>query len=259
MIAGASTSCFYPLETEKALDLIGRAWFRKAEIFFNAQCELDNAFVAELNTIRRHYGLEIVSIHPFSSFMETQCIFGDYARRFHDILPLYERYFEICAQLGAKYVVLHGALKKTKMPIPDERYFERFNFLADLAKQHGVVLLQENVNLFKSESIEFLKRMREAVRSNFKLVFDVKQAIRAGQDVFEFIDTFSSDICHVHLSDNTPERDCLPPGRGTFDIKRLKSKLLLGGYTGDYIIEIYSPGFDVEQELVRSRIFLEGI
>ena len=52
---------------------------------------------------------------------------------------------------------------------------------------------------------------------------------------------------------------CLPPGRGTFDIKQLKSKLLMGGYTGDYIIEIYSPGFDVERELVRSRIFLEGI
>lgn len=259
MIAGASTSCFYPLETEKALDLIGRAWFRKAEVFFNAQCELEPSFIDELNAIRRRYGMEIVSIHPYSSFMETQCIFGDYERRFHDILPLYERYFEVCAQLSAKYVVLHGAHKKTKMPIPDERYFERFNYLADLAKKRGVVLAQENVNLFKSESIDFLKRMRTAVGSNFKLVFDVKQAIRAGQDVFEFVDTFTSDIVHVHLSDNTPEQDCLPPGRGTFDIKRLKSKLLMGGYTGDYIIEIYSPGFDVERELVRSRIFLEGV
>lgn len=259
MIAGASTSCFYPLETEKALKKVCELGFKKAEVFFYAECELEKNFVDDLNCIKNEYGTEIVSVHPHSSFMETQCIFSDYKRRFFDILPLYERYFEVCRELGAKLVVLHGALKKTKIPIPDERYFERFNILAEKARENGVVLAQENVNLFKSESIEFLKRMRSETGKNFHLVFDIKQSLRAGQNTFDFLQEFKNDICHVHLSDNNSERDCLPPGRGDFDIKSVQNILSQANYDGSFIIEIYSSGFDVEKELILSKKYLENI
>ena len=259
MIAGASTSCFYPLETEKSLKKVCELGFKKAEVFFNAECELKKDFVSELNCIKDGYGTEIVSVHPHSSFMETQCLFSDYERRFFDILPLYERYFEVCRELGAALVVLHGAHKRTKIPIPDERYFERFNILAEKAKANGVVLAQENVNLFKSESIEFLKRMRSETGDNFHLVFDIKQTIRAKQDTFEFLNEFKNDICHVHLSDNNSERDCLPLGRGVFDIKKTENILNKANYNGNYVIEIYSSGFDVEKELILSKNYLDNL
>ena len=40
MNIGASSSCFYPLETEKSLLLVGKAGIRITEVFFNSPSEL---------------------------------------------------------------------------------------------------------------------------------------------------------------------------------------------------------------------------
>ena len=114
-------------------------------------------------------------------------------------------------EAGAKYVVIHGAVAHPKIPIPDERYFERFNMLIDIGKREGVTVCQENVNRFKSESIEFCKKMRSALGDDFHMVFDIKQTVRAGQNTFEFLEEFKNEIVHMHISDHNSERDCLPP------------------------------------------------
>ena len=48
MRIGASTACFFPLLTEKALDNVLNLGFEQAEIFFNTSSELEDAFVKEL-------------------------------------------------------------------------------------------------------------------------------------------------------------------------------------------------------------------
>jgi sugar phosphate isomerase/epimerase len=155
MKLGASTACFYPLETEKALLKVTELGYKYAEVFMNAPSELEEPFLKQLNTIAKDGGTDIVSVHPFSSFMESTCIFTDYQRRFDDFISIYDKTCHACACLGAKYVVIHGAVAHPKIPIPDERYFERFNMLIDIGKREGVTVCQENVNRFKSESIEF--------------------------------------------------------------------------------------------------------
>ena len=82
MEIGASTACFYPLETEKALKKVCDLGFKTAEVFMNSPSELEEGFVRELKAIANASGTEIVSVHPFSSFLESSCIFGDYKRRF---------------------------------------------------------------------------------------------------------------------------------------------------------------------------------
>ncbi len=259
METGASTSCFYPLETEKALKKIAECSFNKTEIFFNTIRELDDGFVKELKNIADGSGVKICSIHPFSSFMETNCLFGNYKRRFEDIMKLYERYCEVCNILGCNIVVIHGASVYAKNPVSDELYFERFSELCEMGKKYGVRFCQENVNNHLSQSIDFCKKLRSALGEDFNMVFDVKQSVRAKQNTFEFLNEFKNDIVHIHISDNSKNADCMPPGRGEFDFKRLFSEMENVGYNGEYMIEIYSNDYNVEKELKKSKEYLSKL
>ena len=258
MEIGCSTSCFYPLETEKAFGEVIDSGFKKAEIFFNTSSELEEPFVKELKREADCNGVRVLSVHPFSSALENMCIFGEYQRRYDDFIGLYQKHCHAAAMLGADIVVIHGAMDVRKIPLSDELYFERFKKLIDIGKAEGVTVCQENVNKFKSQHLAFMKRMRDALGDDFNMVFDIKQAIRAGYDPFEFLEEMKNEIVHVHFSDNfLPEKDCLPPGRGNFDFKRLFGILDDAGYEGDYVIEIYSRGLDVKKELALSKNFFE--
>lgn len=257
MEIGASTACFYPLETEKALQNVCDLGFSTTEVFMNSPCELEEVFVKNLKSIADNNGTKIVSVHPFSSFLESSCIFGDYQRRFNDFIGIYEKTCHAAALLGAGVVVIHGAVAKPKIPIPNERYFERFKMLIDIGKREGVTVCQENVNRFKSESIDFCKKMRDALGDDYHMVFDIKQTVRAGQDTFKFLEEFKNQIAHVHISDNGDLGDCLPPGKGSFDFQRLFNTLNGANYKGNYIIEIYSGSLDVAEELKESKAYLK--
>ena len=256
---GASTACFYPLETEKALKKVCELGYKYAEVFMNAPSELEEPFLKQLNTIAKDGGTDIVSVHPFSSFMESSCIFTDYQRRFDDFISIYDKTCHAAAVLGAEYVVIHGAVAHPKICITDAIYFNRFNKLIEIGKREGVTVCQENVNRFKSESIDFCKKMRDALGDDFHMVFDIKQTVRAGQNTFEFLEEFKNQIVHMHISDNNAQRDCLPPGKGTFDYNKMKNILESANYQGVYMTEIYSLGFDVEKELRESKAYLETI
>lgn len=259
MDIGASTSCFYPLETEKALQKVIDLGFSKAEIFFNTVSELEKPFVSQMKKQADDGGVKILSVHPFSSNLENNCIFGEYQRRYDDFIGLYKQHCCAAATLGAKYVVIHGSYAKLKRPLPEEHYFERFASLVEIGRQEGVTVCQENVVRFRSESVDFLKRMKNYLGDDFNMVFDVKQAIRSGYDPFYVLNEMKDSIVHVHLSDNTPNADCMPPGRGEFDFKRMFNILDSVNYKGGYVIEIYSRGYDVETELALSKKFFDSI
>lgn len=259
MKLGASTSCFYPLETEKALKKVTELGFERTEVFFNAPSELEENFVKELVSIVDGSDTKIISVHPFSSFLETNCIFTEYKRRFEDFIYIYEKTCHAAAMLGAGIVVIHGALEKPKIHIPDERYFERFRLLVEIGKREGVLVCQENVNKFKSQSIDFCKKMRAELGDSYKMVFDIKQTVRAEQDTFDFLNEFKDEIAHIHISDNSALGDCLPPGKGTFDFVSMKKILNDCNYQGDAVIEIYSKSYDVEKELKESKAYLEKL
>ena len=127
------------------------------------------------------------------------------------------------------------------------------------SKKEGVNVCQENVVRFRSESVDFLKRMRDYLGSDFHMVFDIKQSIRCGYDPFFVAEEFKNEISHIHISDNSPQADCMPPGKGTFDFKRLFSLMADSNYQGGYVIEIYSKGYDVAKELEESKRFFDKI
>lgn len=259
MEIGASTACFYPLETEKALEKLIDLGYKKAEIFFNTVSELETPFVSQMKKQADDGGMKILSVHPFSSNLENNCIFGEYQRRYDDFIGLYKQHCCAAAELGAKYLVIHGAYAKLKRPLPEEHYFERFASLVEIGKREGITVCQENVVRFRSESVDFLKRMKAYLGDDFNMVFDVKQAIRSGYDPLFVAEEMKDSIVHVHLSDNSPQADCMPPGTGEFDFKKLFSVLDSANYKGDYVIEIYSRGYDVEKELSLSKSFFDNM
>ena len=67
MEIGASSSCFYPLETKASFEELGVLGIKATEIFFNADSELSKDYLSELNRIKDYYGMSVGSLHPFTS------------------------------------------------------------------------------------------------------------------------------------------------------------------------------------------------
>ena len=85
--------------------------------------------------------------------------------------------------------------------------------------------------------------LRDALGDKFRMVLDIKQAVRAGCSPYDFTDILADNICHVHISDYNGVSDCVPPGEGRFDFKKFFDTMKEKGYRGDYVIELYRSGF----------------
>lgn len=247
---GVSSSCFYPLETEKALEKVGQYGFKNTELFFNSFSEIDDSFVSEFIKIKNRYGINIVSVHPFQSFAESFYLFSNYERRWHDILPMYDRLFKVTSMLGAEIFVVHGL--KIPGTIDDELYCKRFSHLIDMGAQYGVQVCHENVSKHRGESPQYLKMMRDNIGDKFKIVLDIKQARRAGYTPYDFLDLLSDSAAHIHISDFNSEKDCITPLKGDFNFNHFFKTLEALGYKGKYMIELYEWSYSDEEEIAEA-------
>ena len=247
---GISSSCYYPLVTEQSFEKICRAGVPCAEIFFNSPREMEKDYIRELTAMRRAYGVEVVSVHPLMSFAEDFYLFSSYERRYEDILPFFDRFFEICQELGAKIFVIHGA--KNRCSIDVAQCCERFAALMERGKSYGVQVCQENVARYRSESIDYLKTMRDAIGKDFGVVLDIKQARRSLLTPYDVIDAVGDCIRHVHISDYREDCDCVPPLSGQFDFPAFFDTMNRIGYDGAYMVEVYRHSYKDEREILES-------
>lgn len=258
MEIGASSSCFYPMRTEKAFLTVASHGFKNIEIFLNSPSETDMSFIRELKNIRDAYGVNVTSIHPYESFGEGYNFFSNYYRRYVDACESYKRFFLAAAELGAGYVVMHGA--KNGAEICDEEYAERYTKLNEIAMKEGCFICHENVVDYSAQSPEFMSMLKEYDRDNFKMVLDVKQARKSHIEPQKFIEAVGDSIAHVHLSDKTAVSDCAPPSpEGLFDFAQLFSSLDSVEYKGKYVIELYSSGFETIDDIINSAVYLQEL
>ena len=256
MDIGVSTSCFYPLETEKSLEEIGKLDIHTAEVFFNAYEELGTKYLEEFNSIRNHYGINIVSVHPFTAPAESSFFFSSYKRRFYEMVEFYKHYMLAANEIGAKIVVIHGS--RLPCEVSDEEYCERFAYLADEGRKQGITVAQENIFSSCSHDPAFLRKMKNYMGDDFKMVFDVKQMKKSGYELNDFLPEFSDSVVHVHISDNDTRRNCLPPGKGNFEFEKLFGELKKVGYDGSFIIELYRTNYGEYSELKECYNFLKS-
>lgn len=250
MNIGVSTASLYPLETELALKKIGEAGVKYSEIFFNCEGELKPSFIDLLCDIKEEYGINVTSVHPTCSLAESFLLFSEYDRRFYEGLDKFARYSEIAAELGAKYIIMHGG--KNNGILTDEEYCERYMMLNAEASKNGVWVLQENVANFRARDREFLRSMCDILGDDAKFCFDVKQAIRSGYDPIELAKEFAPHIKHCHISDHSIESDCLLPLKGGFEFNIFFELMSSAGYKGSYIIEVYKNAYKTYDEIFDS-------
>ncbi len=257
MKIGISTSCLYPMYTEDCFKLIAQNGVEITEIFFNANCELQPEFTSELLKIKNEYDITVSSIHPTMSLAESFMLFSNYDRRFYEGLDIYKRYGEIAAELGAKYVIMHGG--KYNGTMDNHGYFDRFARVAEVVRQNGATLLQENVVNFRAGSLETLEDMSNYLGDNVQFCLDVKQSIRGGYSPYDVLNLLGNKIKHLHLSDHNSESDCMIPcNGGNFDFKKFLTTATQRGYAGDAVIEVYRNAFGEPQQLFDSHKKLLG-
>ncbi len=250
MKIGVSTASLYPLETEKALEAIGKSGVKNCEIFFNAECELKPDFSKLLLDIKNRYDMNITAIHPTMSLAESFMIFSEYKRRFYEALEKFARYGEIAAMLGAKYINLHGG--KPNGLTSDLEYCERYMSLNREALKSGVTVLQENVAHHRSGNIDFMRSIKEILGIDAKFCLDIKQSVRCGYNPFNLINEFYDNTHHYHISDHTQTDDCLLPLNGNFDFKEFFKILKNNDYQGACIIEVYKNSYKDISEIFNS-------
>ncbi|MBO4693118.1 MAG: sugar phosphate isomerase/epimerase [Clostridia bacterium] len=250
MKIGVSTSCLYPLETEKSLLSVAKAGVKTTEIFFNANCELDKSFVSELKSIAAAYGVSVLSVHPTMSLAESFMLFSSYQRRYDEGISQYKRYAEIANELGAKYIIMHGG--KPNSALDNEGYFCRFAGIAQSVRENGATLLQENVVNFRAGSFAVLEKMKNYLGESAAFCLDIKQCIRGGYSPFDTVKMLKNSVKHIHISDNSADNDCMLPTKGNFDFNGFFELCEKVGYKGDAVIEVYRDAFNEESELYTS-------
>ena len=254
MKIGVSTASFYPLETEQALEKIGEFGIDTTEIFFNARSELKPSFIDILSNIKNRYKINVSSLHPTLSLAESFMIFSSYERRFWESMDDFARYSEIAAELGAKYIIMHGG--KPNGILSDEEYCEKYMRLKEQTLKNGVTILQENVYLFRSADIQFLRSMKSILGKDAEFCLDIKQSVRCGYDPIQLLTEFHSNIKHLHISDHNISSDCMLPMNGGFDFKNFFKILNSFEYKGSCIIEVYRDAYKNYEEITKSCLKL---
>ncbi len=258
MKIGISTACFYPRPLEEAIAQIAALGLRTIEIFFNTDSEFREPYVSELARLLGKYGLELVSVHPFTSLMEGILLFSEYARRTEDGFDQYRRYFATAAALGAKYLTLHGERKMPGMqdnPAAVERKLERYHRLCRTAAEEGMIVAQENVAWCRSSDPAYLKLLFQNI-PELRYTLDIKQAHRAGHSWREYFEVVAPRLVNVHINDFDEVHSCLLPGEGIFDYGELLGSLRDVGYNNQTLIEVYSSNYTEERQIVDAAQFL---
>jgi sugar phosphate isomerase/epimerase len=255
MEIGISTACLYPFETEKSLLFLLEQGFRTFEIFFNSDSEISTKFIHMLGARLKEYHASVYSCHLYTSGFEPLFFFSDYSRRFDDSVELYRRYCAALMQTGARVIVFHGDRRDSSITI--EAYCDRFYKLSQAVAAEGAILAQENVSRCRSALAADIRRMHEILGGDAKFILDVKQALRAGESPADMLAAMAGSIVNVHLSDHSAQRDCMLPGAGEMDYKRLISSLRQACYDGPLIIEVYRSDFKALEELDAARGFLQ--
>ena len=258
MKIGISTGCYFPHYTVEAVKALAEKGVEYIEIFFNTDSELEESYVKHLRDIADANGTQIISVHPFTSAIETFMFWYKAGYKLEDSIRYYEKYFRACQILGAKYLVIHGCHSSADY-MTMEKYAEILNILSKKAREYGVYIAQENVVKFKCGYADNLRQLIEYADDDIRYVFDLKQAVRAQQDIYEIIDLMGDKISHMHISDYDGVENSLLPGQGNIDFAHL-FKYVSEKYGVDMaLIEVYKENITPEYNLENALAFLKDI
>lgn len=258
MQLGISTACFYPQPIEEAIKRTISLGFHTIEVFFNTESEYDISFLDQLKELTEQSGIQINSIHPYTSLMEGMLLFSAYSRRTQDGFAQYRKYMQAAAYLGAKYLTFHGERFMGEDTLFEhmERAYDVYHQLCEMADETGITLTQENVAWCKSRDPRYLALLAEHV-PELRYTLDIKQGNRAGQHWSSYLEIMQERLYNVHINDYDATHSCLLPGDGCMDYAQLFKALETIHYDGKMLIEVYSSNFTDDAQIAQSAAFLQ--
>ncbi|MBR4628501.1 MAG: sugar phosphate isomerase/epimerase [Ruminococcus sp.] len=254
MIAGVSTACLYPKPLEECLYELAVNGISAVEIFINSHSELKKSFAHGAAALMKRFDMRCTAVHPFTCEMEQMMLFSEYERRIEDMLEYYKYFFRFMNTVGADIFVFHGAKYAQK-----ELYCERYSRLYRLGREFGVTVAVENVSRCQSASSAYIRELAKMLGNEFAFVLDTKQAVRAGEDPFRFLDAAGKNTVHVHISDSGELGDCLLIGRGNFRFRQFFERLGALNPDCSVVLELYRSGFRGISDLVTSYNILTNM
>ncbi len=254
MEIGMSLACFYPLSPEDSIPETAKLNMNVCEIFLNTVSEMEEGYIRGLKADCDRYGLQVHSIHPFTSFMENYLFFSPYPKRVQDAMDFYRRYAHAAKVLGASVVNIHG---DRGLGLDDfEQYVDCLSPLLQLQEETGVTFALENVYYSSVAHPKFVARLRQRV-PNIRFTYDIKQAVKGGQDPYALLEAMGDAVVNFHVNDCDAEHVCLLPGCGSIDYDRIAALFRQNRYDGPALIEVYRKNFQNPEEICHSKSFLE--
>jgi sugar phosphate isomerase/epimerase len=232
---GISTAAFYPDRlTEDALVSIADLGFQVVEIFLQAEAEYTPRFGAVLDRRCRDVGLDVHSLHLYSSYFD---LWSPYPRTLQENRDRFLRLVEMAALLDAEALTWHGL----RYGLEDEdliaAFFESAGWAGERAQDADLVLTLENVSWCYVRRPEHVRTVRRAALP-VGFTFDAFQARESDVDPAEMVDAMGKELVTVHLSDYRPDGPRhLPPGAGDIDWPVLALALRRVDYGGPLILE----------------------
>jgi len=214
---GMSTSCVYPLETERAFEFAEEAGYDGVEVMVTGDDVTRD--VDELLRLSEVYNTPIMSIHA-PVLLLTHFVWG------RDPQVKLERSAELARAVGADTVVVHPPFRWQR------GYAENFLRIVRQTEQHtGIDIAVENMFPWKVRG-----RSMKAYAPSWdprtmdcdNVTLDFSHAALAGQDSLELAHAFGDRLRHVHLCD----------GSGSLDEGKIFDEHLLPGHGGQPVVEV---------------------
>ena len=90
-------------------------------------------------------------------------------------------------------------------------------------------------------------------------MFDLQQAVRAQQNIYEIIDLMAGRISHIHISDYNEYGNSLLPGKGEVDFKNLFCYLQQSYNVDTALIEVYNENISQQYTVKDALDYLKNI
>ncbi|MDR3216584.1 MAG: sugar phosphate isomerase/epimerase [Clostridiaceae bacterium] len=260
MEIGVSTATFFgKAYTEDALKIISGLKTGVAEVFLATFSEFEPEFADRLLQNKRA-GLRVHSVHSCNTIYEPQ-LFNRSPRAQGDAFVYFKKVIDIAAAIGANANTFHGATRN--------KYLSAHNYdfkavgyvmeeLINYSSAKGVDVTFENVYWAMFAEPEFFRKLKE-YSPRLRSCLDIKQAVRSGYSVYEYIKAMGDTIKTVHVLDLTVDGETCLPGRGSFDFYGLFSALYDVNPDVPVMLEQYPEDFAAASEIDDAIDYLNGI
>jgi sugar phosphate isomerase/epimerase len=251
---GMSSSCVYPLETERAFALADEAGYDGIEIMVTNDPVTRDADA--LLALSDKYQLPIMSIHA-PVLLLTHFVWG------RDPQIKLERSAELARTLGASSVVVHPPFRWQKS------YSENFlDIVRQTATNSGVHIAVENMFPWAVRGRSMKAYAPGWDPSDWDcddITLDFSHAALSGQDSLELAKKFGKRLRHVHLCDGSGSLDegkifdeHLLPGHGGQPVAAVLQMLAAENWDGQVVAEVNTRKAKTEFErLIALRETLE--